>query len=66
MGRLTHPRPPHIYPAPSGWRATCRACGWEHGPYHDRHDAIGGFLDHAELEHGVIVRDHTINPEDAA
>lgn len=54
-----HVRPPVYFVTPSGWRARCSAagCGWEQGQFHDQHDAIGGFLDHAEIEHGVIVRD---------
>jgi hypothetical protein len=57
------PRPPQRHPGrlfyvtPSGWRARCTACGWEQGRYHDQHDAIGGFLEHAELVHGHITHD---------
>lgn len=56
---VRHPRPPIYYVTPTGWRARCSAsgCSWEQGNYHDQSDAIGGFLEHAELEHGVIVRD---------
>jgi hypothetical protein len=52
-----HPRPPIYYVTPTGWRARCTACGWEQGRYHDQHDAIGGFLEHAENEHGVVIPD---------